>query len=64
MDYKVVSARNNDELTHKVKTLIAEEWEPIGSHHVVETHRQNRYAGSQHMDTTIKVEYSQTMIKK
>jgi hypothetical protein len=46
-----------------VKEQISEGWKPIGGHGVVEVHRQNRYSGSQHMDTIIKVEYSQTMIK-
>ena len=38
-------------------------WIPDGSHQVVETHRQNRYRGSDPIDTIITREYSQTMKK-
>jgi len=48
----------------KVKNKIDEGWKPVGGHQAVEWHRQNRYAGKQHMDTIIKVEYSQTIIKE
>ena len=44
--------------------MMEEGWKPIGGHSVVETHRQNRYSGQQHMDTIIKVEYSQSLIKE
>ena len=64
MDYKIVSASYPDGLTKRVKELIEEGQKPIGGHSVVEEHRQNRYSGSQHMDTIIKAEYSQTMIKE
>jgi hypothetical protein len=63
MDYKIVYAPSPEGLANKVKEKISEGWKPIGGHCVVEAHRQNRYSGSQHMDTIIKVEYSQTMIK-
>jgi myo-inositol catabolism protein IolC len=36
----------------------------MGSHQVVVIHSQNRYSGSQHMDTKHETEYSQTMVKK
>ena len=64
MEYKIVSASSPEGLSNKVNLFISEGWKPIGSHCVVEEHRQNRYSGSQHMDTTIKVEYSQTIIKE
>ena len=41
--------------------MIAEGWEPIGSHSVVSTHSQNRYSGMQLMDTIHNSEYSITM---
>ena len=56
MDYKIVYAPSPEGLVSKVKEKIAEGWKPIGGHSVVEEHRQNRYSGSQHMDTIIKVE--------
>lgn len=64
MDYKIVTSTHSDGLTSKVKKMIEEGWKPIGGHSVVEEHRQNRYSGSQHMDTIIKTEYSQTLIKE
>ena len=67
--YKVIVASSAGELTKKVNELIehsvvAGTWKPEGSHKVVETHRQNRYRGSDHIDTIITVEYSQTMKKE
>lgn len=64
MDYKIVSSTYPEGLTSKVKELMEEGWKPIGGHSVVETHRQNRYSGQQHMDTIIKVEYTQSLIKE
>ena len=64
MDYKIVSSTYPEGLTSKVKELMEEGWKPIGGHSVVETHRQNRYSGSQHMDTIIKIEYTQSLIKE
>ena len=64
MDYKIVSSTYPEGLTSKVKEMMEEGWKPIGGHSVVETHKQNRYSGSQHMDTIIKIEYSQTLIKE
>jgi hypothetical protein len=46
-----------------MEDMSAEGWLPIGSHSVVNTHSQNRYSGSQHMDTIHKTEYSITMQK-
>jgi hypothetical protein len=64
MEYKIIYSSSPEGLVKKVEELIKERWKPIGGHSVVEQHRQNRYSGSQHMDTIIKVEYSQTMIKE
>jgi hypothetical protein len=64
MEYKVVVSHSGEDLTNKVKGYIQDGWEPMGSHSVVEVHRQNRYSGQQHMDTRIEVEYSISMIKK
>jgi len=64
MGYKVVTSSSPEGLTRQVNELILSGWKPVGSHTVVETHRQNRYSGTQHMDTRIETEYSQTMIKE
>lgn len=67
-DYKIITASSSGELTKKVNELMEQNtahtaWTPEGSHKVVETHRQNRYRGSDPIDTIITREYSQTMRK-
>lgn len=64
MEQKILTARSASELNSKIKEHIEDGWTPIGSHHVVETHHQLRYAGMQHKDTTIDLEYSQTVRKE
>lgn len=64
MEYKLVTSSSPTQLQDKVNKLLEEGWEVVGSHHVIVTHSQNRYSGSQHMDTRHETEYSQTMIKK
>jgi len=62
--YKIVSSHSPQGLSNTINLLIGEGWEPIGSHQIVVIHSQNRYSGSQHMDTKHETEYSQTMVKK
>ena len=64
MEYKLVYGGSPSELTTKVNEKINEGWEIVGSHQVVIHREQNRYSGSQHMDTLNQLEYSQTMCKK
>jgi hypothetical protein len=64
MEYKIVYGDSPSEINTKVNEMIKEGWEPIGSHQVVVRREQNRYSGSQHMDTLNQLEYSQTMCKK
>lgn len=61
MKIKIISASSPESLNSKIETMIADGWEPIGSHSAVNIHSQNRYAGTQHMDTIHKTEYSITM---
>jgi len=63
MEYKIVSSNYPEGLTQKINELIKDGWKPIGGHNVVVTHIQNRYSGSQHIDSVYKHEYTQTMIK-
>lgn len=63
MDYKVIYSSSPEGLTSSVRKHIEEGWTPIGGHSVVETHRQNRYRGQDHIDTLISSEYSQTLTK-
>jgi len=64
MKHKIIVSHSGEELSRKVNELIQEGWEPIGSHQVVVRHSQNRYRGTQHIDTLNDLEYSQTMLKK
>ena len=64
MEYKLVYGGSPSELTTKVNEKINDGWEIVGSHQVVIHREQNRYSGSQHMDTLNQLEYSQTMCKK
>jgi hypothetical protein len=64
MEYVILTSHSPYSLTNQVNEKIKEGWKPVGSHHVVETHRQNRYSGSQHMGTQIQSEYSQTLTKE
>ena len=64
MDYKIVTSSSGQGLTTKIKELMTDGWKPVGSHQVVVLHSQNRFSGSQHMDTKHETEYSQTMIKE
>jgi len=64
MEYKVLTSSSPEGLTEKINNLINDGWKPMGSHQVVEQHRQNRYSGSQHQDTLIKHEYSISMVKE
>ena len=64
MEYKIVTSNTSRDLTEKVNAHIEEGWEPVGSHQVVVQRKQNRYSGTQHMDSVYQAEYSQTIIKK
>jgi hypothetical protein len=63
MKYKIVTSSSPQGLSNTINLLVGEGWEPVGSHHVVIIHSQNRYSGMQLMDTKHETEYSQTMIK-
>ena len=63
MEYKIVYAPSPEGLVGKVNEEMKNGWTPIGGHQVSEQHRQNRFSGTQHMDTIIKQEYSQSLIK-
>lgn len=61
MKIKIISASSPESLNSKIEQMMTEGWEPIGSHSAVNIHSQNRYAGSQHMDTIHRTEYSITI---
>ena len=60
---KIITASSSTTLNKKIEEMSADGWEPIGSHSAVVVHSQNRYTGSQHMDTINETEYSITMQK-
>jgi hypothetical protein len=64
MEYKIVYGDSPSEINTKVNEMINNGWEIVGSHQVVIRREQNRYSGSQHMDTLNQLEYTQTMCKK
>jgi hypothetical protein len=63
MEYKIVKSSTASGLTEVVNMYMADGFKPIGSHQVVTTRELNRFRGSQHADTLIDNEYSQTMVK-
>ena len=63
MEYKVVTSSSASGLNENVQKFMWNGFKPVGGHHVVEVHHQLRFAGSEHKETMIEREYSQTMIK-
>lgn len=63
-EQKIVTSTHAEGLNDSVNKMIAEGWQPLGSHQVVVTHEQNRFRGSEHVDTLVKHEYSQTMVRE
>ena len=64
MNYKILTSSSGQGLTTKINELMTDGWKPVGSHQVVVLHSQNRFSGSQHMDTKHETEYSQSMVKE
>lgn len=64
MEYKIITSSSPEGLNEKVNKYINEGFIPVGSHQVSIQREQNRYSGTQHMDTLVTQEYSQTLIKK
>jgi hypothetical protein len=58
---KIITSSSAHGLNSRIKELMAEGWEPIGSHQVATIHQQPRYRGSQLGDVQYTIEYSQTM---
>jgi hypothetical protein len=55
---KIITASSASELNKLINKYESEGWKAIGSHYVVEKHRQNRFRGSELVDTIIESEYS------
>jgi hypothetical protein len=63
MKYKVVHSSSPEGLEKKVNELIGEGFTPTGGVNVNIIRQQNRYSGSQHMDTINSLEYVQSLVK-
>lgn len=63
MEYKVVSSSHPEGLEKKVNKLMSEGFTPTGGVIVNIIRQQNRYSGSQHMDTINSLEYVQSLVK-
>lgn len=63
MKYKVVYSSSPERLEEKVNKLIEEGFTPTGGVNVNIIRQQNRYSGSQHMDTINSLEYVQSLVK-
>jgi hypothetical protein len=59
---KVIYSSSPEGLNTKISEHINDGWQPVGSHTIAEEHHQNRFRGTQHVDTIIKSEYAQTMV--
>lgn len=61
--YKLVTSSSPEGLQNKVNELIEEGFTPTGGVNVNIIRQQNRYSGSQHMDTINSLEYVQSLVK-
>ena len=64
MKIKIITASSTHSLNKQISDMITEGWEPVGSHSVTTIHSQNRFSGTQHMDTLHESEYAMTMVLK
>ena len=63
MEYEIVYSSSPEGLVKKVRSLIEEGFVPTGGVIVNIIQSQNRFRGSQHVDTINKLEYVQSVIK-
>lgn len=63
MKYKVVTSSSPEGLADKVNTLLENGYRPLGGIVVNVIRQQNRYSGTQHMDTINSLEYVQSLYK-
>lgn len=60
-EFTVLTASSGETLSQKINEYLLQGWNTVGSHQVVLSHMQNRIAGSQHMDSLYRSEYSISM---
>lgn len=63
MKYKVIRSSSPEGLAEKVNTHVENGYRPMGGVVVNVTRQQNRFSGTQHMDTINSLEYVQSVYK-
>jgi len=63
MEYKVIVSSSPQGLTEKVNEHVVDGYTPTGGVIVNIIQSQNRFRGSQHVDTINKLEYVQSIVK-
>ena len=60
----IIGSKSLQGLNEKIEKYHNEGYGIVGSHQVVEVHHQNRFRGTQHVDTIIEHEYSITLVRQ
>jgi hypothetical protein len=63
METLIITSSSPQGLNEKIEKYYNEGYRVEGSHQVIETRHQNRFRGTQHVDTLIEHEYSVTLTK-
>jgi hypothetical protein len=64
METRIIGSKSLQGLNEKIEKYYNEGYEVVGSHQVVEVHHQNRFRGTQHVDTIVEHEYSITLVRQ
>ena len=64
METLIITSSSPQGLNEKIEKYYNEGYRVEGSHQVIETRHQNRFRGTQHVDTIIEHEYSVTLIRQ
>jgi len=60
----IIGSKSLQGLNEKIEKYHNEGYGIVGSHQVVEVHHQNRFRGTQHVDTIVEREYSITLVRQ
>ncbi len=64
MEYKIVYSSSPEGLEKIVRTYVEDGFTPTGGMMSYIKKSQNRFRGSQHVDTINQIEYTQSLLKK
>jgi len=64
METLIIGSKSLQGLNEKIEKYHNEGYGIVGSHQVVEVHHQNRFRGTQHVDTIVEREYSITLVRQ